>query len=304
MTNPEGSIPGYESPGLPGGAIALPLIGSFYDTTMRSRDVKKQIEAQKAEAELAYQRSQADWHRQNAYNSPEEQMKRFGAAGLNPHLIYGQGSSGLAGSVDRYQPPNIQMQGASPAYGAASHSMLETLMSVGSWMQNMRLSESEIKSKDTNIGKVEQMMGFLKEQNPRKLEQLDNSLSMYPYQRSLQRSLGERGNIAVSAALEEYRHLYGGDLSKSLEHGQLRLSDKGSGLRGQQLLRAIADARLRKSQADWFEPTTIMRMVMGMLGGITRVVPRAGGSAVKQIGKGQRGRWSTEKKRWVSNGVR
>jgi len=32
----------------------------------------------------------ADWNRQNLYNSPAEQMKRYKEAGLNPHLIYGQ----------------------------------------------------------------------------------------------------------------------------------------------------------------------------------------------------------------------
>jgi hypothetical protein len=32
----------------------------------------------------------ADWNRQNMYNAPEAQMKRFKDAGLNPHLIYGQ----------------------------------------------------------------------------------------------------------------------------------------------------------------------------------------------------------------------
>lgn len=37
------------------------------------------------------------WKIENEYNSPEQQMARFRAAGLNPNLIYGQGNSG--GSV-------------------------------------------------------------------------------------------------------------------------------------------------------------------------------------------------------------
>lgn len=45
-------------------------------------------------AEEMYFRQRADalsdWDRQNLYNSPAEQMKRFKAAGLNPNLIYGQ----------------------------------------------------------------------------------------------------------------------------------------------------------------------------------------------------------------------
>ena len=39
------------------------------------------------------------WHLQNAYNSPQAQMQRFKEAGLNPHLIYGKGSPGNAGSL-------------------------------------------------------------------------------------------------------------------------------------------------------------------------------------------------------------
>lgn len=39
------------------------------------------------------------WQLQNAYNSPEQQMQRFRDAGLNPHLIYGQGNPGNAGNI-------------------------------------------------------------------------------------------------------------------------------------------------------------------------------------------------------------
>lgn len=37
-----------------------------------------------------------DWERNNAYNSPAQQMQRFKEAGLNPNLIYGQGNNGNA----------------------------------------------------------------------------------------------------------------------------------------------------------------------------------------------------------------
>ncbi len=36
------------------------------------------------------------WNKQNQYNTPTAQMQRFKDAGLNPHLIYGQGSNGNA----------------------------------------------------------------------------------------------------------------------------------------------------------------------------------------------------------------
>lgn len=41
-----------------------------------------------------------NWNLENQYNSPEQQMQRYLAAGLNPNLIYGAGaSSGNAGNI-------------------------------------------------------------------------------------------------------------------------------------------------------------------------------------------------------------
>lgn len=47
----------------------------------------------------------------NAYNTPAMQMARYKEAGLNPHLIYGQGSPGnqtSPGSAPEFRPPDIQ----------------------------------------------------------------------------------------------------------------------------------------------------------------------------------------------------
>lgn len=47
------------------------------------------------------------WDYQNAYNTPQQQMQRLEAAGLNPHLIYGSGSAatGNAGSIAPTEVP-------------------------------------------------------------------------------------------------------------------------------------------------------------------------------------------------------
>lgn len=39
------------------------------------------------------------WREQTAYNTPKKQMERYKEAGLNPHLIYGQGGGGGAGNA-------------------------------------------------------------------------------------------------------------------------------------------------------------------------------------------------------------
>lgn len=48
----------------------------------------------------------ADYHMQNLYNSPAEQMKRLKAAGLNPNLVYGSGAKNEAAPVRSSQQDN------------------------------------------------------------------------------------------------------------------------------------------------------------------------------------------------------
>lgn len=51
------------------------------------------------------------WERNNAYNTPQAQMQRFVDAGLNPNLIYGQGSAGNSGSPVTFSVPKVDMRG-------------------------------------------------------------------------------------------------------------------------------------------------------------------------------------------------
>lgn len=62
-------------------------------------------------AEYQADRNEDYLHEQQAYNSPKEQMQRFSDAGLNPALIYGQGSSGNQSaplSFPEIKAPDIQ----------------------------------------------------------------------------------------------------------------------------------------------------------------------------------------------------
>lgn len=46
------------------------------------------------------------WNRQNEYNSPVQQMNRLKEAGLNPNLMYSQGTVGNASSAPQMSAPN------------------------------------------------------------------------------------------------------------------------------------------------------------------------------------------------------
>lgn len=49
------------------------------------------------------------WEKMNRYNSPQYQMSRYRAAGLNPNLIYQSGNAGNATQVQPYQKPNTDL---------------------------------------------------------------------------------------------------------------------------------------------------------------------------------------------------
>lgn len=66
----------------------------------------------------AYERSVEFWNMQNAYNDPQRQMERFKNAGLNPNLIYGNGTSTTAGppSVPSVEAPQVNLPRAVSSY--------------------------------------------------------------------------------------------------------------------------------------------------------------------------------------------
>lgn len=286
MTNPDGSTTGYDDIGAGSYSGIAALLGGFYDTTVSSQTARKNtdktIAAQKDEAEKAYQRQVEMWHLQNAYNSPAEQMKRFGAAGLNPHLIYGQGNPGNASDMPKYQAPNLQYRYEAPTYGAAAATGIQQLMQVGTWMQNMRLSEQELQKGESGVASANEALRFLMESNPRKLQDMDNRLSMYPYQKSLQRFLAEKGNVTIADMLEEFRQDWG--IQYETEFGDYTYKDRTwAGTKGQDLLKKIAERKIAEAKASWTDfnitdPQSLIEMVlkgvMGMAGQTMRINPK------------------------------
>lgn len=93
-----------------GGALVSGLFGlgsSALGASSSNKQIDKQIAAQKEEneknraynlqlAQMQNAWNQEQWERENEYNSPVNQMKRYQEAGLNPDLMYQNGSSGNA----------------------------------------------------------------------------------------------------------------------------------------------------------------------------------------------------------------
>ncbi|AXL15351.1 DNA pilot protein [Microviridae sp.] len=97
--------------GLLGGAINAWSTGR---QNRKSRDFSREMYGRQYSDNVAF------WNMQNDYNSPQAQMQRLKAAGLNPHLIYGSSSGGASGTASPIKTPDVQSaQFRTPEWGNA-----------------------------------------------------------------------------------------------------------------------------------------------------------------------------------------
>lgn len=111
-------------------------------TARRNTDLTNQ--ANKDMAELAHQRDLEMWNRQNDYNNPSAQMQRMKNAGLNPHLMYGQGNVGNASSMPSYNAPSQDYNYLPP------HNLAETLQQAS----NIALGTAQINNIEATTQKT------------------------------------------------------------------------------------------------------------------------------------------------------
>lgn len=277
--------------GLLGGLFAA--AGSVYDSYKTHKttlaNTSKTIAAAKAEAELAYQRSIEQWNLQNAYNTPSAQMSRFAAGGLNPNLIYGQGSAGNANDKPEYRAAEQNFAGIQafqPGEGFAG--ILPVLMSVGTWMQNMRLGEVDIQKKSSETDRVEQLVDYLSRANPKLLEGMENKLSLFPFQKDMTRYQSGRAYQVLADMEAEYRYKYGDDLWRELRHdSNVPFMSSIGGEKRLKFLQEESKTKLEAARASWtdFDITNPQQLIMMVLQG---VMGMAGSSLKLSAQKGLR----------------
>lgn len=148
------------------------LIGSIAGSIGQNRNIAKQIKAQQEENQknreynlmLARQQNQwnlEQWQRQNDYNSPTSQMARLRQAGLNPDLMYGQGTTGNSVS-------SPAMTSGAPSEPNDMSAMLsrrsfgQTMQQILNQEQQRRMNEAQIEAikatareKNTNANATE-----------------------------------------------------------------------------------------------------------------------------------------------------
>lgn len=101
-----------------GGDIAT----AFINRETAKQTNKEQFEYNKQLSELAYKQNIEQWNRENAYNTPAQQVARLVSAGLNPNMAYGTPGVVSSTSADspqmnyeRYDPTTPQLDINGPA---------------------------------------------------------------------------------------------------------------------------------------------------------------------------------------------
>lgn len=108
---------GYNRPIL--GAVVTGLgnvVQGLFNRKQSKKNTKRTNRANMELAKYQYDRDIEMWERNNAYNTPEAQMARLQKAGLNPHLVYGNGSvvGNTSGQTPQYHAPRQDFTGILP----------------------------------------------------------------------------------------------------------------------------------------------------------------------------------------------
>ena len=100
-------------------------------------------------ADRQYKQQLDMWNKMNEYNAPVQQMARFKEAGLNPNLIYGQGTPGNATQMAKYQEQATDFQGAADQVGDAASNYFDTRLKQGqidNQLKDLDVKEASIRA--------------------------------------------------------------------------------------------------------------------------------------------------------------
>lgn len=149
---------------LPSGMDLGSGLWSMAEMEFQQEANKNQRQFQEDQAQREFQYAQEMWEKTNTYNSPEEQMKRLQAAGLNPALMYGKGASpGIASPA-----PNINLS-KEGHYGGRfafqDKSFDPNLQGILNAYNDMRITNKSLEAKDAEIAYLQERTDNLSRQN-------------------------------------------------------------------------------------------------------------------------------------------
>lgn len=148
------------------------VIGSIHDRNVAKRNTNLTVRENQKLAEKAYQIEQQNIAKQNEYNSPANQMDRFRKAGLNPSLIYSQGTPGNQQGIAKYNAPTLQYN-YKPGFKGSDFSPITSIMADA---QNIKNSITQ--------GKIMKAEATIKEASAKYADFLADSQSQLVFNQS------------------------------------------------------------------------------------------------------------------------
>lgn len=130
------------------------IVGGVIDNLMNRKTQREQNAFNAREAEKAYERQLDFWGKNNAYNTPEQQVQRLRAAGLNPYLMLQNGLGSSGNSVGVSAPGAAHSAGLMPStIGEGISRGFESLMQGLQLAINNKKADSDIKVNEAEIEK-------------------------------------------------------------------------------------------------------------------------------------------------------
>lgn len=215
--------PGSEGDSSSGGSGGGNIIGdllvagsNIYAAYQANQNNRRTIAANKAQAEYAYSKELESWNRQNAYNSPEAQMARLRAAGLNPNMMYGSGSGGggQASQMPRYNAPTLQYN-QQPLVNVAG--MLQQYQDFR--MRQAQIDNVKAQTQATQIkSSADMMLGPLRGAQRELALQKHGQLELTnPYQAGIMDNLAQKSSQELLQAWSKTRQMSQAEVAQQLD---------------------------------------------------------------------------------------
>lgn len=175
-------------------------------------------------AQNTYNRSM--WDLNNEYNSPQSQMARLKAAGLNPNLVYGNGATATSGGP----PARSEMARFNAPTAQYNYSPAVDLPSMLSMFQDFSVKQAQVdnlksQTENTRMRTINESIqsGLLKMSGERGRAEFEQLKKMMPYQ--LESQVAETHGIPIKNALM-FEQAKGAMYEKEIKRKQVDNMDK------------------------------------------------------------------------------
>lgn len=258
FTNTASASPSYgggtSSFGSTAGASGIDALSTFmaqlgdYNFGKASADYNFDLNKQMSDYQFA--KNLEMWNLANEYNSPKAQMRRFEEAGLNPNLVYGQGTPGNAGTIPRYEAPRREAVGIGPTRLPSAVESLQAYYNLEMQKKqmsmidvNMELAKKRTLTEDANAN-LKTLMGVYQEGKNR-MQSIYEGYYPDTLKVGLQKSQAELAN-----KIQTFGLLKADELLKNQALQNMKADYNLKGLTGQQKLFEIGLNRIGATRTD------------------------------------------------------